>query len=115
MTQEEKVRAAVAVADELIPMNRELPEIGGRRWREVFNAMLYEPYQAATATQLQGGVWNVKDFGATGDGETDDTAAIRQAMAVASGGRLVFPAGRYRIEECALYGIQGVFGDTQSE
>ncbi|MGQ9370418.1 glycosyl hydrolase family 28-related protein [Azospirillum sp. ST 5-10] len=38
---------------------------------------------------------NVKDFGATGDGTTDDTAAIRAAIAV--GGHVYFPAGRYLV------------------
>ncbi|MBO4378361.1 MAG: glycoside hydrolase family 28 protein [Clostridia bacterium] len=40
---------------------------------------------------------NVKDFGASGDGETDDTAAIQRAvLLLPSGGRLVFPEGVYR-------------------
>jgi polygalacturonase len=43
--------------------------------------------------------FNVRDFGATGDGKTLDTAAINQAIeavAAAGGGVLVFPAGTYR-------------------
>lgn len=38
---------------------------------------------------------NVKSYGAIGDGVTDDTAAIREALA--SGGRVFFPRGDYRI------------------
>ncbi len=39
---------------------------------------------------------NVKDFGAIGDGSTDDTAAIQSAInCLPCGGRLVFPAGTY--------------------
>ena len=41
--------------------------------------------------------FNVLDFGAVGDGQTFDTAAIRLAAAElkrAKGGRLLFPAGR---------------------
>lgn len=38
-------------------------------------------------------VINVKDFGAVGDGETDDTVAIQEA--VTKGGTVFFPAGRY--------------------
>jgi hypothetical protein len=44
---------------------------------------------------------NVKDWGATGDGATDDTAAIQSACAsipaASSGGALVFPPGAYRV------------------
>lgn len=47
-------------------------------------------------------VINVKDFGARGDGVTDDTAAIRAAYDYAvskGGGSIFFPAGRYRVTE----------------
>lgn len=42
---------------------------------------------------------SVKDFGAVGDGATDDTAAIAAAIAAlpATGGLVYFPAGDYRI------------------
>ena len=36
---------------------------------------------------------SVKDFGAVGDGVTDDTAAIQTAISACSGKRLVFPSG----------------------
>jgi Right handed beta helix region/Pectate lyase superfamily protein len=39
---------------------------------------------------------NVRDFGAVGDGQTNDTDALRHAVA-AGGGRLVFPRGAYRL------------------
>ena len=39
---------------------------------------------------------SVKDFGAVGDGEQDDTAAIRAALdCLPAGGRLIFPPGTY--------------------
>ena len=44
------------------------------------------------------GVFNVKNFGATGDGKTIDTAAINAAVdaaAAAGGGTVLFPAGTY--------------------
>ena len=48
-------------------------------------------------------VVSVKDFGAVGDGVTDDTAAINAAIAVCKGGAgkqtLYFPAGTYAFSE----------------
>ncbi len=42
---------------------------------------------------------NVLDYGAVGDGETDDTAAIQRALdAAAKGDRLVFPPGVFPIK-----------------
>ena len=44
------------------------------------------------------GIFNVRAFGATGDGKTLDTAAINRAIdsaAAAGGGTVVFPAGAY--------------------
>lgn len=44
---------------------------------------------------------NVKDYGAVGDGTTDDTAAFQSAMAIINdkGGVLYVPQGRYKISE----------------
>lgn len=41
---------------------------------------------------------NVKEFGAAGDGASDDTEAIRHAIA-AGDGSLTFPRGEYRVSE----------------
>lgn len=52
----------------------------------------------AALTKLRGQlVKSVMDFGAKGDGKTDDTAAIARAVAAlpAAGGVLLFPAGNY--------------------
>jgi len=44
-------------------------------------------------------VYNVKDYGATGNGTTDDTATIETAIAAASsGGIIYFPAGTYKCD-----------------
>ncbi|MCZ6674487.1 MAG: glycosyl hydrolase family 28-related protein [Verrucomicrobia bacterium] len=45
------------------------------------------------------GVFNVKNFGAKGNGSTNDTAAIRAAIAEAlkNGGTVYFPAGTYAV------------------
>lgn len=48
----------------------------------------------------QAGFYNVRDFGAIGDGQTDDTIAIRSAFAyIASrnGGTVMFPEGDYKV------------------
>jgi len=56
---------------------------------------------------------SVKDFGATGNGTTDDTAAIQAAVNAAYGNSLFFPAGSYKItsainivQNIAIYGIE---------
>lgn len=48
-----------------------------------------------------GSVFNVKDFGAVGDGVTSDTAAIQQALDAAAGvtGAVFFPAGIYNCHD----------------
>ena len=58
---------------------------------------------------------SVKDFGATGDGVTDDTAAIQSAVTAAGGKALYFPGGTYivssvitLVSNSSLYGDQGV-------
>lgn len=42
---------------------------------------------------------SVRDFGAVGDGEKDDTAAFQKAIAQSSGRTIFVPAGRYRITD----------------
>ena len=53
---------------------------------------------AASGLPLSGATWNIRDFGATGDGTTDDTKAI-QSTIDRSGARdtILFPAGDYRL------------------
>lgn len=55
-----------------------------------------------------GDVVNVKDFGAKGDGATDDTVAIQAtfsfASTKASGAFVLFPAGTYLVSKQVLFG-----------
>lgn len=45
---------------------------------------------------------NVLDYGATGDGTTDDTAAVQAALAACSNGDILyFPMGTYAVEQTA--------------
>ena len=53
---------------------------------------------AQAAGAPDGGIFDVRKFGATGDGKTIDTAAINKAIeaaASAGGGTVRFPAGSY--------------------
>lgn len=56
---------------------------------------------------------NVKDFGAVGDGVTDDTAAIQAAASKAEGKSLYIPSGRYLLSSASvlLPSNVHVFGD----
>lgn len=60
-------------------------------------------------------VVNVKDFGALGDGTTDDTAAIQAAMNMGQGKCVYFPAGVYVIsgEGVKMPSYCRVMGDGQ--
>lgn len=46
---------------------------------------------------------NVKHYGAKGDGETDDTQAIKKAMEVLKNGTLYFPEGTYIIKDKLIF------------
>ena len=53
---------------------------------------------AQTAAASPTGVFNIRDYGAVGDGETLDTRAIQKAIdacAAAGGGQVLLPPGRY--------------------
>lgn len=68
----------------------------------------------ATYDNIQSGapfpMVNVRNFGAKGDGVTDDTAAINAAIAsvVASGGRVYVPAGTYKTSATITLGGSGI-------
>jgi hypothetical protein len=59
------------------------------------------PYTGGVVTNVEAKLAqyvSVKDFGATGDGVTDDTAEIQAAITACAGGnRLLFPAGDYLV------------------
>lgn len=58
-------------------------------------------------------VLSVKQFGAKGDGSTDDTAAILLAIAnMTPGGKLYFPTGTYKVSSEIELDVHGIyFGD----
>ena len=55
---------------------------------------------------------SVKDFGAVGDGTTDDTAAI--LLAFQNGGHVVFPKGTYKVTTVLCQNITGLTVDARS-
>src|SRR5919202_80056 len=74
------------------------------------------PPAAAAQTADAAGVFNVRSFGARGDGKALDTPAVNRAIdaaAAAGGGTVRFPAGTYRCfsirlkSNVALYLDQG--------
>jgi hypothetical protein len=78
-------------------------------------SVLPKPVQAQTPDVLfpeNSGAVNVRSYGATGDGATDDTAAIKAAMKAAMGydvrGKTVyFPAGTYVVSDTLLWAEDG--------
>lgn len=84
----------------------------------------------ATYSMISGAFANVKDFGAVGDGTTDDTAAIQAAInyaqanisppglttAATGPGALYFPAGAYKVTDQLLVTYKiSVIGEGQTE
>ncbi len=84
-------------------------------------AKAQSPPSAASSTQIRGEVlddgaqaFNVKAYGAKGDGATDDTRAIQAAVTASDksgGGRVYFPPGHYKITST----ITSVSKDTSFE
>jgi hypothetical protein len=73
----------------------------GERWdpRGRLPDCSYAGYHAAEAAlPTPEVVGNVRDFGAKGDGETEDTEAFRKAIEATDGGALLVPAGRYALD-----------------
>ena len=88
-------------------------EVGGRTHRGMHNDMgdvieamqaelgLNPSGQAATvAARLDNqSVFNVRDYGAVGNGTTDDSAAIRAALSAGAGAVVYFPEGTYKVSK----------------
>ena len=57
---------------------------------------------------------SVKDFGATGDGTTDDTTAFQNALTAAAGKSLYVPNGTYLCTGLTIYSGTNMYGDSPS-
>ena len=76
-----------------------LPQVGSDQgtWGAVLNDYLLVAHKPDGTLK---NVFNVKDYGAKGDGTTDDTLAIRAAitaLTAAGGGTLYFPDGTLKV------------------
>jgi Pectate lyase superfamily protein/Right handed beta helix region len=70
-------------------------------WPAMDVPSLFE-YELAQFADLSARQVNVVDFGATGNGTSDDTPAVQRALRAASGGTLFFPTGVYRLNSIVL-------------
>ena len=69
--------------------------------REVINSLTFPILNVINSLLTKSSIINVKDFGATGDGTTDDTQAIQNALdSVSTGGTIFFPKGIYMLSTC---------------
>lgn len=80
-------------------MSARLPTVGGDdgNWGTVLNNFLQTSHNSNGTLKY---TYNVKDYGAIGDGSTDDTAAINSAITAcynAGGGTVYIPAGTYKL------------------
>jgi hypothetical protein len=90
-----------------------IPEGGQVDWRNDTSRYLRDAatvINSLAAGSLVTPVYNVKNYGATGNGTTDDTAAIQTAMAAlaltgTAGGALYFPAGTYKYTSRLQFGV----------
>ncbi len=72
------------------------------------------PVAPADVTKASSPYWqalNVRDFGATGDGVTDDTHAIQSALNVGQACLVRIPAGKYRVSQLKIPAECRVLGD----
>src|SRR6476619_7437695 len=76
--------------------------VRGERWnpRSRLPDFSYAGYHSGEAPlpQAPRGV-SVKEFGAKGDGATDDTVAFQKALETVKSGAIEIPPGRYRITD----------------
>ena len=90
-----------------------IPEAGQTNYAN--DLSLYLRDLATVVNDASGGslvtpVFNVRTYGATGNGSTDDTAAINLAKAAllassSTGGTLYFPAGTYKTSSTLQFGV----------
>lgn len=85
-------------------LNKWITSAGAADWQVLVDGVATNLDEAVAG--FTGMFTNVKseEFGATGDGVTDDTTAILAADTAAAGGVVFFPPGTYKVDELALAG-----------
>jgi hypothetical protein len=103
-----------------------IADAGGYYTGTNVEAALQEAAQASTTKYTQGGTGastrtvqarlqdyvSVKDFGAVGDGVTDDTAAIQAAITASPGRVIFFPNGKYKFTQTLEMTDVGIRGEN---
>jgi hypothetical protein len=90
-----------------------IPEAGATNWTNQTSLYLRDlstVINSISSGTLATPVYNVRNYGATGNGTTDDTVAIKAAMAALAltgntGGTLYFPAGTYKVTSTLQFGV----------
>lgn len=82
------------------PTSGDIYRVGGRTW--TYSGSKWELLVSDTASVNTSAVFNVKDYGAVGDGVANDTLEIQATIAAcvaAGGGTVLFPLGTYIVSD----------------
>jgi hypothetical protein len=108
------------------PFSRRLPSLGavlflGAALTSRLFSQMEAPHpatpEAPPVRSVQGASYNVRDFGAKGDGDALDTAPINRAIVACNrsgGGTVLFPAGTYKVGTVTLLSNVTLYLDAGS-
>jgi hypothetical protein len=88
-----------------------IPGIDADKWGDLLNEFLLTSHRTDGNLKGAPNVFNVRDFGATGDGKTNDTEAVRKTIDAAfsaGGGSVYFPPGDYLITSTLSFNQQRI-------